>query len=566
MKTKYILSMSLVASLALTSCHDILDTTNLYQKDMESYYNTEKDIEEATAGVYNALFVGGIFSEEHMSAELLGDLLLGGGGTDDVAAHELDAFQKSSSTDTFKDLWVNTYNGANRCNTIIEAVTNKEGFTEAFKNKTLGEIYFMRGFIYWTAAKFFGGMPLILNTTDDRAMPRNTFEETFEQIMSDMQESVNLLPAIDVSAIPETNFGHVNKYVAEAILARVFLFYTGYMTNIEGKATSSVSLHDSNNTTLDASKCASYLKDIIDNSKYELVSDFRNLWPYSHLNKAAGTVLIPWAAKENLEWVGQDGFNPTIGTGNSETMFAKRYTTTDWNKGQHYTNRFCLFTGMRDVAQNGFSQGWGWCTVHPSFVNSWSNDDPRKWGSVCNMKDPDQGTAAVFNENSGTQVTGYLNKKYCPLDMDGDEGRKGMFYYLCNRGGVDMQTWFAQDFIYLRYADVLLMHSELTGTPNGLNQVRERAGLAPVNGYSLEALKEERLHEFAFEGLRWFDLVRWGDVATSNNFYGSECDVINVGVPGKYKVTYRPEIKGLVSLPESEIALSNGVYTQNPGW
>jgi hypothetical protein len=41
-----------------------------------------------------------------------------------------------------------------------------------------------------------------------------------------------------------------------------------------------------------------------------------------------------------------------------------------------------------------------------------------------------------------------------------------------------------------------------------LTAVRSRAGL-PAVGYSLEAIKEERLHEFAFEGIHWFDLVRW---------------------------------------------------------
>jgi hypothetical protein len=49
-----------------------------------------------------------------------------------------------------------------------------------------------------------------------------------------------------------------------------------------------------------------------------------------------------------------------------------------------------------------------------------------------------------------------------------------------------------------------------------LTAVRSRAGL-PAVGYSLEAIKEERLHEFAFEGIHWFDLVRWGDVNTAFN-------------------------------------------------
>jgi hypothetical protein len=109
------------------------------------------------------------------------------------------------------------------------------------------------------------------------------------------------------------------------------------------------------------------------------------------------------------------------------------------------------------------------------------------------------------------------------------------------------------------------MHSELTETADGMNQVRERAGLEPIS-YSLAALKTERLHELAFEGLRWFDLVRWGDVQTSNNFYSNQITVNNSGVDAPYQISYRSETKGLVPIPESEIRLSNGVYEQNPGW
>jgi hypothetical protein len=106
------------------------------------------------------------------------------------------------------------------------------------------------------------------------------------------------------------------------------------------------------------------------------------------------------------------------------------------------------------------------------------------------------------------------------------------------------------------------MHSEISETATGMNTVRARAGLDPI-GYSLNAIKEERMHEFAFEGIRWFDLVRWGDVA--NAFEGT-IDVRNSGIDAKYSVQYRPETKGLVPIPETEIRLSNGVYEQNPGW
>jgi starch-binding outer membrane protein, SusD/RagB family len=118
----------------------------------------------------------------------------------------------------------------------------------------------------------------------------------------------------------------------------------------------------------------------------------------------------------------------------------------------------------------------------------------------------------------------------------------------------------------MRFADVLLMLSELTENAQYMNMVRERAGLDPI-AYSLDALKQERLHEFAFEGLRWFDLVRWGDLdEPSKNYYDNEITVRNSGSNATYRVNYRPETKGLLPIPESEIRLSNGVYEQNPGW
>ena len=95
----------------------------------------------------------------------------------------------------------------------------------------------------------------------------------------------------------------------------------------------------------------------------------------------------------------------------------------------------------------------------------------------------------------------------------------------------------------------------------GVDDYKQNAIKKKAN--KLAALKQERLHELSFEGLRWFDLVRWGDVNTAFN---GTISVRNSGVPTTYKVNYRTETKGLVSIPETEIRLANGVYQQNPGW
>ena len=562
-----------LTALLVSGCEDFLDTRNLYQKDLTNFYKTPTDITEAMGGVYNALYVGGVFSEEHLSANLMADYMLGGGGPDDITAKNCDNFIDPTE-DTYADLWKQTYNGVYRTNAIIEALTdadytsyfNTEEEATNFINTAMGEAYFMRGFFMYRAARFFGGMPIIPRTDSPRDVPRATFTETFSQIAADFIKAAETMPEINPLATPLAEYGHANGWVAKAYIARAFLFYTGYMTNIEGQATTDLPLPEGGSLT--KAQVVAYLDDVIANSNYELTPDFRNLWPYSYANTSAGTEVLPWAATEGLEWVGQDGPNSTIGTGNKEVMFALRYAFGNWgwSEGQKYNNRIPLFFGIRGNSMIPFAEGWGWGPIHPVFFNAWSNDDPRKLASVLEMGKAEQGTGG-YQANKGDHETGLFNKKYSHLQHEGADGKKGMFYYIYNwNNGDPMQLETAQDFFYLRFADVLLMHSELTETATGMNAVRARVGLDPVT-YSLDNLKKERLYELAFEGLRWFDLVRWGDVDDpTKNYFSTPCNVMNSGVAAVYSNSYRPEIKGLVPIPESEIRLSNGVYEQNPGW
>lgn len=571
---RIIYTIAAFSLLVLAGCDDsFLDSSNKYGLNSETFYKTPADFEASMAGVYNALYVNGVHSNEHLAANLLSDMMLGGGGPDDKSAKNVDRFEDPNE-DTYKDLWVETYNGIFRCNSILEKIGDADFSldfdTDAeatqFKNTVTGEAYFMRGFLLFRAAKFFGGMPLITETTTDRAAPRASMSETFGQIAFDFKQAIDLLPATNSMNIPVEEYGHANHWIAQGYLARAYLFYTGYMTNIEGQATTDITLPDG--STIGQADVVAELNDCIANSGYALESDFRNLWPYSFVNERAGSVVLPWADNEGLSWAGQDGHNGTIGSGNSEVMFALRYAYGNWGwtKGQSYNNRVCLFFGIRGNSMVPFGQGWGWGTVHPLAFSQWDDADPRKLGSILQMGQADQGTGG-YAADQGDHETGLFNKKYITLQHDGPDGVQGLFYYLYNMvNGDPFQLWAAQDFYYMRYADILLMQSELTQDATNLNLVRDRSGLAPV-AYSLQALKDERKYEFAFEGLRWFDLVRWGDVENdANNYFDDNVDVRNSGVDATYSVEYRPETKGLLPVPESEVRLSNGVYQQNPGW
>jgi hypothetical protein len=567
-KIKYFIAISTM--IVASSCGDkYLDTENLYGKSLDSYYSTPTDINEAMAGVYNALYTPDVHSDELIAANLMSDMMLGGGGPDDKTAKWVDNFEDPLE-DTYRDMWTQSYNGIARANAIIEKTADVDfskyfGSPEEaqqFKDQSIGEALFMRAFYYFRLAKFFGGVPLIVAIDDPKDGPRATYSETFAQIASDLKLAIETLPDTSFPNIPTSSYGHANKWVAEAYMARVYLFFTGYMTNMEGTSTSELPVVDGE--SLSASDVTAYLDDCISKSGHALASDFRNIWPYSYVNEGAGTTVLPWAATEGLSWVGQDGSLPTFGTGNYETMFVQRFSFGDWqwNAGNSYTNRFTLYSSMRDNSMVPFGQGWGWCTVNPKLWNNWDDSDPRKEGSIVDVGNAEQGTDSYVGDKGGHE-TGFFNKKYKSLQYEDEEGSvKGMFVQLYNWGNTDMELMHAQDFIFMRYADVLLMHSEISGTATGMNAVRARAGL-PAIGYSLDALKQERLHEFSFEGLRWFDLVRWGDVNTAFNY---TLNVRNYGTPATYQANYRTETKGLVPLPETEVRLSNGVYEQNPGW
>ena len=132
----------------------------------------------------------------------------------------------------------------------------------------------------------------------------------------------------------------------------------------------------------------------------------------------------------------------------------------------------------------------------------------------------------------------------------------------------------ANDWKVLRYADVLLMYAEAVnegGSPAGgltaeaaLNQVRARAGIAPVSGLSQAAFRDtvrvERLRELFFEGHRWFDLARWGILNERIRAKQEELARLNPG-----SVTPRGVPGTLLPIPQGEINV-NPLLTQNPGW
>ena len=134
----------------------------------------------------------------------------------------------------------------------------------------------------------------------------------------------------------------------------------------------------------------------------------------------------------------------------------------------------------------------------------------------------------------------------------------------------------------MRYADVLLMMTELTGEASYMNQVQARAGV-PQTAYSLENVQNERRWEFALEGLRFNDMRRWsGKDNHSENSYAAKAlqaqrgkMIVCLGQKGS-KISMEhmtcswskryADTKGFLPKPQAQITLMNGKMEQNKGW
>jgi starch-binding outer membrane protein, SusD/RagB family len=216
-----------------------------------------------------------------------------------------------------------------------------------------------------------------------------------------------------------------------------------------------------------------------------------------------------------------------------------------------------------------FAVGWGAASVNPKFVKKFLGD-PRVEASVIDYKAIGFEASETFSlcYNDSREYTGYAIKKYSPLCFyDGTRESVGL-----KLGEQHQNITYYLDYTVMRYADVLLMAAELGSSQaqTHFNKVRTRAGLTEPKAVSKEAIMEEREVEFAFEGIRYWDLLRQGiNVASSTIAANQNGVAVKSGGANDAVVTSADNIlvkKGLQQIPNNQITLSDRVLTQNPGW
>lgn len=532
-----------LATLSLSSCNDWLTEETPGTTKVSEFFTSLSTAE----AVVNAAYVpmtwefGTTYYPEWYFGDIVSDDALKGGQdiNDGADLRELENFKANSDNEILLEYYRAQWQGIQRANLAIDEIPTTRIETEGdeaekqakYRDRYLGEAYFLRGFYYFRLARMFGGMPLIdyvIKSSNQWAQTRSTMDETLNFAIKDFKRAENLLWEKDKYGNEE--LGRATKGAAQAMLLKANLYRADYLRNA-GNETEAQKYF---------AEAAKWGKEVIKSRQY-------SLWP-NYL--------------DNFRLANENG---------RESVFEIQYTeeaTSDYG-GEGYT-RGTMTTILQRSRSSAFGEaGWGYDRPTQNLYNEYEAGDARRDETILVPTDEQIETPAQ-EIYCGDRM---LNRKYAMYN----DGTNGGIYKLAHA------TRSPKNNIQIRYADVLLMYAEaccesgdLPSAKSALKEVRDRAGLsqfpytAVIQGQTVtfndnqedlrKAIRHERRVELAMEGHRWFDLTRWGIAKETMDTYMA-------GETEEAKELYGTFQKGkheLFPIPSKEIDLSG--IEQNPNW
>lgn len=487
------------------------------------------------------------------------DAYKGGNDENDISAFHFYEIAQNIKTDFGEadGLWFYSYKAISRTNTALSVLKTVSTNDVPLRDTRMGEMYFLRGHFYFILKTVFGHIPFVdedLPIDDyDKVDNKLSNDEQWAWIVSDFQKAYDLLPE------KQDQVGRANKIAAAAYLAKANL-YRAYRQD------------ERNNVTeinrADLEEVLKYTAKVL-NSGYGLEYDFAyNFLPGAYQNGKESLFAVQYSIDDGtmfgrLNW--GDVLSVPMGVG------------------------CCDFHKPSQNLVNAYKTDKTGLPMFDSFDNtnydSNSNTaDPRLYHTVAMPGFPYKYNKELIYEegwNRNPTVYGY----YASLKENVDPSCDCFVNVAPFYGN-------SKNRIIIRYADAILMRAEALielGRHNEalplINQIRERAqrstdmiDYAPKlsvslyqpgvnctwsNDFARQALRWERRLEFAMEGSRFFDLVRWGIADQVINSYfkteSSRRPFLKSGNFTKSKNEYIP-------IPQQQINFVNGIYKQNYGW
>ena len=526
MKAKYILSGLFLGGcmLSATSCVDKLDIGQHGVTTVEDFYKTDADAEEAITACYSDW--KNVYQPAFWIKNLLSDDCYSGGESWTAGnGNQLSTYIFDAGQSNFSSLYENLYNVVYDANMILENVAEDSDI----KQRARAEAKVFRAMAYFELITLWGTPPLVDHVLQlgGYSLPNSDKATLWAFLVQDLQEAIDGGYLSEKANVGDWTY-RITKQFAQALLGKAYVFQGNY------------------------SEAAKVLDEVIDSKLYDLYDDFENVLT-------------------------------TKGEANCESLFESNYVY-DANQSTgvmsdmiwvyvHWRGDRLLFNEPTQVYSHG---GWGFFNptkeAYDAFVAEEGADGYRLNAS---MKTYDQMKAMGISLIEGSNLpdnAGLFSWKYRVYEED----VINMWWLRCPNNTRNM-----------RFAEVLLLAAEahLNGGGNRaleyINRVRDRARLAPLSNATMDDLKKEKRLELWMEGIRYQDLVRWGDAATvladrgkerpmlqwetddDGNIVGPE--YVNWAAQENANAGFKAGKHELLPFPTAEINVNSNL-TQNPGY
>jgi starch-binding outer membrane protein, SusD/RagB family len=474
----------------------------------------------------------------------------------------------------FPGTWIRAYGAISRINVALRALNNLTDAQFPKRTTRIGEMHFLRGHMFFLLKTMFRNIPWFDETlTNDQILkvPNTmTNDSLWEKIAGDFQVAVNDLPDVQPGEP-----GRANRLSAKAYLAKTRL-YQAYTQDV-----------NYNVTGIDQAKLqavVSLTNDVINSGKYSLNSDYAFNFLDGHDNGPESIFAIQYSINDGTAIGGRLNMSTSL----NYFAGAPQYGCCAFHiPSQNMVNAFK--TDLNGVPMFDHFNDAG--KEMKDSIDFWTNGvDPRIDHTVGIAGHPFKYNANIPYDHSWERLAGvyggFGTMKELQLATCACFKKLGPFYGT----SVNMDV--------IRYADVLLWQAEAQiqlGNPAAalplINKVRARAanvsplvkrldGTNPSNyridiykpgvnvaawdqATAWKALQWERRLEFGMEGVRFFDLVRWGIAAeTLNGYFAAE----RVRHPFLLNAQFTKNKHEYFPIPQEQIVFTNGLYTQNKGY
>ena len=472
------------------------------------------------------------------------DAYKGGGGTGDQNnIHKMETFTVDATSLDAQRKWMACFEGINRANEAIKLIKAATGYDDALRAQRIAEMRFLRGHFYFDLKKIYNKIPYIDENTavkDDYYISNEalTSDQLWAKIEDDFKAGTSILPATQAQPARPTQFA------AWAYLSKAYVFQKKWTEAITAA------------------------NEVINRGNYVLMQNF----PDTFIPENDNGREIVFAVQHSINDGSTNSYNGSIG----DRLFP--IGGPYWPGAQ-----YGFLRPSQNLVNSYKTTAAGLPVGNNVDLIATDNVDPRIDHTLARQGIPFLDLPEAYNTAWVRDLATYgpysvKKRLVSPLSSH---------WLRVNPYTNDL------NYYVIRYADVLLWKAEAAIQTGDLetgrqliNQVRRRArdgkkvqrltggdaanyviaeyATAFANqAAAMTALKMERRLEFALEGHRFFDLVRWGDAATVINSYldieKTKRAHLSIAKFVSGKNEYQP-------IPQNEIDLSKGALKQNPSY